>query len=151
MAVTHGWFLKSGEEAGTASPSCTRTMQAPSHSLTPRIIPLLQLTSAKRQAAELLASASAQARAAGSGAAVASLERAARGLSLGEAAADALPAVLARSVPEAHGAGCFGLAFNRAGTALASCGADKTVKLWDAIAEGSAPTATLHVGPGEGK
>ncbi|RMZ57117.1 hypothetical protein APUTEX25_002349 [Auxenochlorella protothecoides] len=102
------------------------------------------LTSAKRQAAELLASASAQARAAGPGAAVASLERAARGLSLGEAAADALPAMLARSVPEAHGAGCFGLAFNRAGTALASCGADKTVKLWDAIAEGSAPMATLH-------
>ena len=43
----------------------------------------------------------------------------------------------------AHEGGCFGLAFTRVGDRMASCGADKTVKLWE---PGSgALTGTLHV------
>lgn len=49
----------------------------------------------------------------------------------------------ARSVLS-HEGGCFGLAFDRLGGKLASCGVDKTVKLWDPAT--GAVTATLHVG-----
>lgn len=37
-----------------------------------------------------------------------------------------------RSV-QAHEGGCFGLAFNRDGSLLASCGADKAVRLWELV------------------
>lgn len=47
-----------------------------------------------------------------------------------------------RSVP-AHEGGCFGLAFDRLGNRMASCGADRTVRLWDPAT--AAVTATLHV------
>ena len=42
----------------------------------------------------------------------------------------------------AHEGGCFGLAFDRIGHHMASCGADKTLKLWDPAT--GALTATLH-------
>jgi WD40 repeat protein len=41
-----------------------------------------------------------------------------------------VPTELQLSVP-AHDGGAFALAFNRAGTRMASSGADKTVKVWD--------------------
>ena len=42
----------------------------------------------------------------------------------------------------AHTGGCFGLAWDRGGTRLASAGADKTVKLWDSAGN---QLTTLHV------
>ncbi len=43
----------------------------------------------------------------------------------------------------AHEGGCFGLAFDALGSKMASCGADKTVKLWDPAT--ATVTSTLHV------
>lgn len=53
-----------------------------------------------------------------------------------------MPTELMRSLP-AHTGGCFALAFDRGGTRLATCGADKTVKLWDSSGH---HINTLHVG-----
>lgn len=52
-----------------------------------------------------------------------------------------VPIELMRTLP-AHTGGCFALAFDRGGTRLATCGADKTVKLWDSSGH---HTNTLHV------
>ena len=88
----------------------------------------------RRQAAEIIAAARAQvaqeAGASGSGVLDASMRR----LSLaGEGVgANALPAIVLRSVPRTHPGGCFGIAFDAKGTTVATCGADKLVRLWDA-------------------
>ncbi|GAB4821419.1 hypothetical protein N2152v2_008465 [Parachlorella kessleri] len=58
-----------------------------------------------------------------------------------QAGEEGLPRAVMRSTP-AHEGGCFGLAFDGLGHRLASCGADKTVKLWDPAT--GALTATLH-------
>ena len=57
-----------------------------------------------------------------------------------DAEVEELPSKLVFAEDAAHTAGCFGLAFNRAGTKLASCGADGLVKVWDAFPRNGAWT-----------
>lgn len=53
-----------------------------------------------------------------------------------------LPSTAKRHILSAHPGGVFGLAFTNTGNLLASCGADKTAKLWNPITHTC--TATLH-------
>lgn len=53
-----------------------------------------------------------------------------------------LPSTSKRYIPSAHPGGVFNLAFTSTGNLLASCGADKTAKLWNPITHTC--TATLH-------
>lgn len=100
------------------------------------------LAAAKREASGILASARQrmlQAKRPSEGAEI--LEASMRSLNMAAAAQTPLPVAAVRSV-RAHEGGCFGLAFTRVGDRMASCGADKTVKLWE---PGSgAHTGTLH-------
>lgn len=106
-----------------------------------------QMNSARRQVADMLAEARSKTRSetALSGERKAILSPG--GKSDQQELKGGLPVACASSLPSAHEAGCFGLAFNRAGTMLASCGADKTVKLWDTLSGtlSSGPSLTLHV------
>lgn len=107
------------------------------------------LASAKQQAAAMLAEARTRALATGrlsQGAEV--LNESIRTLgalglqgAAGAERGDTLPGSVLRSVPS-HDGGCFGLAFDRLGSKLASCGADRTVKIWDPAT--ATVTATLH-------
>jgi len=45
--------------------------------------------------------------------------------------ATALPSCALKTAPGVHQGGCFAIAFDAAGQTLASCGADKLVRLWD--------------------
>jgi WD40 repeat protein len=119
----------------------------------------LQIEQAKRQIAEMHAEARAQiAREA------ASLSRASTSaaspsyamldahmhrldLASNEAGLYAVPATVAKSMPSVHVGGCHALAFDATGRWLASCGADKTVKVWD-IAKGNDQPSVLRVSEG---
>ena len=89
------------------------------------------VVNAKRQASEIIASTRATIAQEASGAAA--LEESVRKLNMAAEAVGggAIPAKVQKCLPGVHPGGCYALAMDSTGVTLASCGADRVVRLWD--------------------
>lgn len=93
------------------------------------------ITSAKKQAGEILAAARMEAAKTSVSPVKGQQQvRPQHGL---EAVTLTVPSVLIASTPSAHQGGCYGMAYDQTGSLLATCGVDKTVRLWDGVRGGS--------------
>lgn len=107
---------------------------------------MTQLRDAKRQAAEILANCrAAMAKEVDARGAAGILDASMKNLNIAAEGVGAteLPATVMRSHPDMHKGGCFSVAFDVTGSTCATCGADRTVKLWDVLS--GTNTASLRV------
>lgn len=93
------------------------------------------ITSAKKQAGEILAAARMEAAKAAK--VLPAQDQMTVRPAAGESPPLTVPSVLIASTPSAHPGGCYGMAFDQTGSLLATCGVDKTVRLWDGVRGGS--------------
>lgn len=89
----------------------------------------MQIEDAKARANEIIAKTQAKADISGADETAGYLER----MGIDSLVSDSKPVSIKTTVPDAHPGGCISIVHDCTGSIMASCGLDKTVKMWDTV------------------